>query len=50
MNDPSTDEADERSGGDPACWANLVCPACGAVTTEGHHADCALIQSVDPSD
>jgi tellurite methyltransferase len=28
-------------GGDPACWAGLVCPACGAFTGGGpHRADC----------
>ena len=26
--------------GDAACWANLVCPACGAVVTEGHRPGC----------
>lgn len=29
-------------GGDPACWARLVCPGCGAIETEGHLADCRL--------
>lgn len=24
-------------GGDPACWACLVCEECGAVVSEGHH-------------
>jgi hypothetical protein len=31
----------EPPGGDPACWANLVCPECGAVTSEGHQAGCS---------
>lgn len=30
----------EDQGGDPACWAHLVCPGCGAVETEGHLPDC----------
>lgn len=24
-------------GGDPACWAGLICPECGAVLEEAHH-------------
>ncbi|MDA8056653.1 MAG: hypothetical protein M0032_01575 [Actinomycetota bacterium] len=28
-------------GGDPACWAHLVCPSCGAVETEGHDLVCS---------
>ena len=33
--------AGSAQGGDAACWAHLVCPECGAVTTEGHHPGCA---------
>ena len=33
-------EPDE--GGDPVCWAHLVCPDCGAIETEGHRPGCAL--------
>jgi uncharacterized protein YeaO (DUF488 family) len=28
-------------GGEAACWAHLVCPECGAMTSEGHRPDCA---------
>jgi hypothetical protein len=24
-------------GGDPACWVQLVCPACGAIIEPEHH-------------
>lgn len=30
-----------RDGGDPACWACLVCQECGAVISEGHRATCS---------
>lgn len=29
------------AGGDPACWACLVCEECGAVLSEGHRAGCS---------
>ena len=31
----------DDEGGDAACWADLVCPDCGAIETEGHRAGCA---------
>jgi hypothetical protein len=46
--DPTDAEGADRSGGDAACWAHLVCPECGAVTTEGHLPGCALAESVEP--
>ena len=35
------DDADDAEGGDPVCWAHLVCDECGAITTEGHRDGCA---------
>lgn len=40
MNEPA--EYDE--GGDPVCYAHLVCADCGAVTSEGHRAGCQLAE------
>ena len=31
-----------EAGGEAACYAHLVCPACGAVVTEGHAPGCTL--------
>jgi hypothetical protein len=38
---PRDDEAEDTAGGDPVCWAFLVCDECGAITTEGHRAGCS---------
>jgi len=35
---PESDETDE--GGDPACWAGLLCPECGAMLDGAHRAGC----------
>ena len=35
------DAGDDAEGGDPVCWAHLVCEECGAITTEGHRAGCS---------
>ena len=35
-------EDDWGIGGEPACWAHLVCQECGAMTTEGHRQGCSL--------
>jgi uncharacterized protein YeaO (DUF488 family) len=32
---------DHGEGGDPACWASLVCAECGAVVSEGHRQGCS---------
>jgi catechol 2,3-dioxygenase-like lactoylglutathione lyase family enzyme len=34
------DPDEEPEGGDLVCWAALVCPGCGAMTTEGHRPGC----------
>jgi len=37
--------AESEQGGEPVCYAPLVCEECGAVTTEGHRAGCSLSAS-----
>lgn len=36
----SGEAADQERAGEPACWAHLVCPACGAMISEGHREGC----------
>ncbi len=38
----------EPEGGEPACFAHLVCPECGAVVTEGHVPGCGLAGVTTP--
>jgi len=33
--------AEPGEGGEPVCWAHLVCPDCGAMESEGHRPGCA---------
>lgn len=30
-----------EEGGDPPCWAQLVCPECGALETDKHREGCS---------
>jgi len=39
-----SEPAEYDEGGDPVCYAHLVCPDCGAVTSEGHRAGCRLAE------
>jgi tellurite resistance-related uncharacterized protein len=40
-----------EEGGDPACWAGLICPECGAVTAGGYHRPgCAAASGGDEGD
>jgi hypothetical protein len=32
---------EDQEGGDPVCWAHLVCDECGAISAEGHRAGCS---------
>lgn len=36
--------SEEELGGDPVCWAHLVCPECGAIVSEGHHDGCEIAE------
>lgn len=34
--------SEEDAGGDPACWAHLLCPECGGLSRDGHAPGCSL--------
>jgi len=38
---PAAELEEDEEGGDPACWAGLVCQECGAVISEGHRCGCS---------
>jgi hypothetical protein len=40
-----SETTEPEEGGDSVCWAHLVCPDCGAITSEGHRAGCQLAES-----
>jgi hypothetical protein len=37
-------EPEEEQGGDPVCWAHLVCPECGSIVSEGHRDGCLMAE------
>ena len=41
--DPGTEDegTEDEAGGDPVCWAHLLCEECGAITAEGHRDWCS---------
>jgi hypothetical protein len=39
---------DRDAGGDPACWAGLLCPACGAVLPGDHRGTCRAAAPDEP--
>lgn len=46
MEQPNQDSyRTEDVGGDPACWAHLLCEECGAVLSEGHRSWCSYGQT-----
>jgi hypothetical protein len=36
-----TNDEPPDEGGDPVCWAHLVCAECGAMESGGHREGCA---------
>jgi hypothetical protein len=42
---PAAEDEEYGEGGDPACWAGIVCQECGAVISEGHRSGCSQEES-----
>ncbi len=47
---PERDTAPPDEGGDPACWLNRVCPACGRLVEEDPPAPCPACGEVLTAD
>ncbi|HEV3364797.1 MAG TPA: hypothetical protein VG795_11800 [Acidimicrobiia bacterium] len=45
-----SDVPDEEAGGDPVCWAHLLCPECGAVPERPDDRQCARCGADLPSE
>jgi hypothetical protein len=48
--EPAGDPEAFAEGGDPVCWAHLVCPECGAIVSEGHRPGCEMAALADDHD
>lgn len=44
---PEAEAGELGEGGDPACWASLVCQECGAMIGSGHREGCSCL--ADPA-
>jgi hypothetical protein len=48
--EPAGDPDALAEGGDPVCWAHLVCPECGSIVSEGHRPGCETAGLADDHD
>jgi hypothetical protein len=42
------DTGSEPAGGEPACWAHLVCDQCGVISGDPHRAWCEHARAAEP--
>jgi hypothetical protein len=47
---PSRADVELNEGGDPACWAHLVCPECGLLNSTKHPNRCEGCGASFPDD